>query len=414
MHPSGPTAQRFPLVPRIRPACLPLNARVGRLTELADTAARRADAGLASTVLNQTALLASDLDLPDDARALCHRHAALYLTRGPLTAASTIRALEPIVNLARLHLRVGRHQHGHQLLLDLYRAVTTATETTLDGITVPAALTETDEQRAEVRAWLWRVVIADGTRALTAAGRWQDALRHIEEHRGIGRRILDGRQTAVLAAATTGDHPTALALLRDTEPGAPWENAVTAALTALCRPADRHAAEHAADLWTALEPGDGLAVFTTRLALTVLDATEPATPAACHLVRSAVIRTGESGDGYALRDLLAHPAVRSTLDEDRAGALEQALAACALGSRSLPERARKPLDAAVDSAAQVLENAPFDPGAPGGDPLERRPPDPPTSTPRPLSSITQHALKYRDLTFRPVRPDHPVTPDTEP
>ncbi|MFD7735203.1 hypothetical protein ACFV6F_33080 [Kitasatospora phosalacinea] len=372
MHPTGPTAQRFPLVPRTRPACLSLNARVGRLTELADTAARQNDAGLASTVLNQAALLASDLDLPADARALCHRHATLHLTRGPLTATSAIRGLEPLVNLARLHLRAGRHRHGRQLLLDLYRAVTTATETTLDGITVPARLTTTDQQRTEVRQWLWRVVLADGTRALTAAGRWHDALRHIQEHRGIGRRLLDGRQTAVLAAATTGDHPAALALLHDTEPSAPWENAVTAALTALCRPGDHRAAEHAADLWTALDLGNGLAVFTTRLALTVLDATAPDSPAARNLARAAADRTDESGDGYALRDLLAHPAVHSALAPGRTTTLERALTAHALASGTMPAIIRKRLDAAVDSAAVVLEHAPFDPGAPSGDPLERR------------------------------------------
>ncbi|MFB7947986.1 hypothetical protein ACFC6L_24070 [Kitasatospora phosalacinea] len=394
MHPTGPTAQRFPLVPRIRPACLPLNARVGRLTELADTAARQNDAGLASTVLNQAALLASDLDLPADARTLCHRHATLHLTRGPLTTTGAIRGLEPLVNLARLHLRAGRHQHGHQLLLHLYRAVTTATETTLDGITVPARLTATDQQRTEVRQWLWRVVLADGTRALTAAGRWQDALHHLKEHRGIGRRLLDGRQTAVLAATTTGDHPAALALLHDTEPGAPWEDAVTAALTALCRPGDQHAADHAADLWTDLEPGDGLAVFTTRLALTVLDTMPSGASVARSLVRSIISRTNETGDGYALRDLLAHPGARAALDAEQATALEQALAACALGSRSMPEKVRRQLDTAVDGAAGVLENAPFDPGTPGSDPLERRPSDARPSDPRALPSSTEHALEY--------------------
>ncbi|MFJ8625124.1 hypothetical protein ACIRD3_20080 [Kitasatospora sp. NPDC093550] len=119
-----------------------------------------------------------------------------------------------------------------QVLLNLYRPVTTSPQATLDGITVLAHLTETPEQRAEVVARLWRVVIADGTRALTTAGRWSEALRHIEEHCGIGRRILDGRQVAVLARATTGDLPGAHALLEDTEPGDPWENAVTAVLTA--------------------------------------------------------------------------------------------------------------------------------------------------------------------------------------
>ncbi|MER6396057.1 hypothetical protein ABT263_08325 [Kitasatospora sp. NPDC001603] len=385
MHPTGPVARRFPLVARIRPACLPLNARVGRLSELADTASRQTDPGLASTVFNQAALLASDLGLPEYARELCHRHADLYLPRGPLTAMSAIRGLEPIVNLARLHIRAGHHQRGHQLLLDLYRAVTTAAAPLLDGITVPAELTETDQQRAEVRAWLWRVVIADGTRALTAAGRWKDALRHIEEHRGIGRRILDGRQVAVLACATTGDLPGALALLEDTEPGDTWEAAVTAVLTALCRPGDHDAADQAIDHCLALDTEEGLAAFTTRLTLTALDAADPDTPSAQNLLRRLTSRTSESGDGYALRDLLAHEGIRTRLEPDRISPLERALAACALDAGALPEALWGRLEEALDRARRVLETAPFDPGSPGGNPLERR------NRTAPSSVATPHA-----------------------
>ncbi|MEV7504621.1 hypothetical protein [Streptomyces sp. NPDC093018] len=372
MHPTGPIAQRFPLVPRIRPACLPLTARVGQLCSLADMGGQRADPGQASTVFNQTALLASDLGLPEYARELCHRHAALYLSHGPLPAMSAVRGLEPIVNLARLHIRSGHHQRGHQLLLDLYRAVAGSTETVLDGVVVPARLTETDQQLTEVRAWLWRVVLADGTRALTTAGRWSEALRHIEEHRGIGLRILDGRQVAVLASATTGDLPGALALLEDTEQGDAWEDAVTSALTALCRPGDQRAADHAIDHCLAFEPDGGLAVFSTRLALTALDATDPDTPAARKLLSQLVGRTSESGDGYALRDLLGHDGVRRSLEPARRASFERSLAACALGSAALPEPHRDRLEAALDSARQVLEASPFDLGSPGGDPLERR------------------------------------------
>ncbi|MDH6709208.1 hypothetical protein P3T27_005954 [Kitasatospora sp. MAA19] len=371
MHPTGSTAQRFPLVARHRPACLPLNSRVGRLCELADTAARQADPGLASTVFNQAALLASDLALTDYARELCHRHAALYLTRGPLPAMSAIRGLEPVVNIARLHIRAGYPQHGYRLLRDLYRAVINDTETSLDGIAVPAHLTETDEQRGEVRQWLWRVVLADGTRALTSAGRWNRALRHIKEHRGIGRRILDGRQVAVLARATADDLPGALALLAATEPGEAWEDAVTAVLTALCYPGDQRAAEAAIDHCLAFEPDEGLAVFTTRLALNALDAVGPDTPAARNLIEQLSSRTGEMGDGYALRDLLGHPGVRDHLEPGRTAELEQALAACALGSATLPEPVRGQLEDALARAREVLETSPFDPGSPGGNPLER-------------------------------------------
>ncbi|MFG2917595.1 hypothetical protein ACGF0D_32455 [Kitasatospora sp. NPDC048298] len=361
MHPTGPIAQRFPLVARHRPACLPLNARVGRLVELADTASRQNDPSLASTVFNQAALLASDLGLPDYARELCHRHAALYLNRGPLPATSAIRGLEPIVNLARLHIRAGHHQRGHQLLLDLYRAVTTATEATLDGITVPAHLTDTSEQRAEVRQWLWRVVIADGTRALTTAGRWTDALRHIEQHHGIGQRILDGRQTAILAYATTSDLPGALTVLAATEPGAPWENAVTAVLTALCRPGDQYATETAIEHCLAYEPGEGLALFTTRLALTALDTVGPSTPSTHRLIKQLSSRTGESVDGYALRDLLSHPVALAHLRTSHVEALKESLAVCALDTGNLPPRLRTVLEEALACARTVLESAPLDP-----------------------------------------------------
>ena len=372
MHPTGPIARRFPLVARHRPACLPLDARVGRLTELADTAAHRQDPGLASTVFNQTALLASDLGLPHYARELSHRHAHLYLTRGPLPAMSAIRGLEPIVNLGRLRLRAGHHQRGHQLLLDLYRAVTTGTKTVLDSITIPARLTETDEQRAEVRQWLWRVILADGTRALTAAGRWTEALHHIEEHHGIGLRILDGRQSAVLAAATIGDLPRALALLEETEPGDPWENAVIAVLWALCRPGDRQAAEAAIDHCHAFHGNEGLAVFTTRLTLSALDAAGPDTPATRNLIEQLASRTGESGDGYALRDLLAHEDVRDRLEPGRTAALERSLAACALSSARLAEPVHDRLEEALAGAEAALEKSPLDPGSPGSNPLEHR------------------------------------------
>ncbi|MFE4519299.1 hypothetical protein ACFRMQ_34545 [Kitasatospora sp. NPDC056783] len=357
MHPTGPIAQRFPLVARHRPACLPLNARVGRLTELADTASRQNDPGLASTVFNQAALLASDLALPDYARELCHRHAALHLTRGPLPTTSAIRGLEPVVNLARLHIRAGHYQRGHQLLLDLYHAVTTANETALDGLTVPARLTETDQQRHEVRQWLWRVVIADGTRALTTAGRWTDALHHIEKHRGIGRRILDGRQVAVLASMTSNDLPGALALLAATEPGEPWEDAVTTVLSALCRPDDRYATDTAIDHCLALKPNEGLAVFTTRLSLTAIDAAGPEPSAARKLIKQLSSRASEISDGYALRELLAHEGVLDYLEPDRTTELEQVLAACALGSAALPTHLRGKLEDVLAIAREVLERS---------------------------------------------------------
>jgi hypothetical protein len=65
---------------------------------------------------------------------------------------------------------------------------------TVDGITVPTDLTATQADRDEVRQWLWRVILADGARALITAGHWKEALAHVQRHHGVGERMLDGRQ----------------------------------------------------------------------------------------------------------------------------------------------------------------------------------------------------------------------------
>jgi hypothetical protein len=112
MDPHGPIAQRFPLVARFRPPCLPLPERVRGLVELADTAVKKSDQGLASAAYNQAALIASDLGLPDLAREMCHQHAAAYLHACPLSGMSAIRGLEPVVNLARLQIRASHTDEG--------------------------------------------------------------------------------------------------------------------------------------------------------------------------------------------------------------------------------------------------------------------------------------------------------------
>ncbi|MGK4578504.1 hypothetical protein [Kitasatospora sp. HPMI-4] len=76
-------------------------------------------------------------------------------------------------------------------------------------------------------------------------------------------------------------------------PGDPWEDAVTAVLTALCRPGGARIAEAAIRHCLAFEPEEGLAVFTTRLALSALDAAGPEAPAARNLIEQLSNRTGE-------------------------------------------------------------------------------------------------------------------------
>nr|WP_078972733.1 hypothetical protein [Streptomyces antibioticus] len=369
MDPHGPIAQRFPLVARFRPPCLPLPERVGGLVELADTAVKKSDQGLASAVYNQAALIASDLGLPDLARELCHQHAAAYIHACPLPGMCAIRGLEPVVNLARLQIRAGHADEGRQRLLDLYEAVEAGTAARFEGVAVPADLTATDEDRKEVRAWLWRVLLADGTRTLTTKGRWAEAKAHIEAHRGVGKRMLDGRQVAVLAALAADDTEGASVLLADTVPGEPWEQAVTVCLTVLCRrdagqPVDRHLA----DLVTAYsgrETEPGLTVFDIRLGLAVLDAIGTAeAPAARHIVEDLHRRTTDAHDGYAARETLGHPLFTAIATDRQAQDCRALAGACALGAGIMPDELQGELASALRASDSVIRTSlarPFNP-----------------------------------------------------
>ncbi|EFL34033.1 conserved hypothetical protein [Streptomyces viridochromogenes DSM 40736] len=370
MDPHGPIAQRFPLVARFRPPCLPLPQRVGGLVELADTAVKKNDQGLASAVYNQAALIASDLGLPDLAREMCHQHADAYLHACPLPGMSAIRGLEPVVNLARLQIRAGRADEGRQRLLDLYGAIESGRAAQFEGVAVPAGLTATDEDRHEVRAWLWRVLLADGTRTLTTTGRWAEALTHIEAHHGVGKRMLDGRQVAVLAALVAGDKEWAAVLLADTMPGDPWEQAVTACLTVLCRrDAGQPVDGHLADLVTTYferKTGPGVTVFDIRLGLTVLDAIGSAdSPAARRVVEDLHRWTTDAEDGYAARENLAHPLFTSIATDRQTQDCRALVRACALGAGTIPDELQGGLASALRASDRVIRASlvrPFDTG----------------------------------------------------
>ncbi|MFF3157962.1 hypothetical protein [Streptomyces sp. NPDC057910] len=354
--------QRFPLVPRPRPACLPLPQRVKGLVELAETAVTLGDPSVASTVYNQAALIASDVGAPDIARTMCHRHVAAYLHAAPLSGETAIRALEPVVNLARLRLRAGQSDDGRQSLLALFDAVSTGTSSQVEEIVVPAELTTTAKDREEVRAWLWRILLADGTRALTAVGRWAEALAHVEAHRGIGQRMFDGRQVAVLGALTAGNTLDAGNLLAVTEPAEPWENAVTGCLTVLCRRvAGGTWRRYLQDLVTAyLErpDEDGMAVFNTRLGLAMLDVTASREePAARLVVADLHRRTNKATDGYAAREVLAHPLFAALSTDREMQGCQALLDACALGTGVLPTDLRGQLSEALRASDHVIRQS---------------------------------------------------------
>ena len=293
---------------------------------------------------------------------MCHQHAAAYLHACPLPGMSTIRGLEPVVNLARLQIRGGRAEEGLQRLLDLYGAVEAGAVARFEGVEVPADLTATDEDRLEARAWLWRVLLADGTRTLTTTGRWAEAKAHVEAHRGVGKRMLDGRQVAVLAALVGGETASAAVLLDDTVPGDPWEQAVTACLTVLCRRDAMQLVDgDLADLvatYLEWQADPGMTVFDIRLGLTVLDAIGSAdSPLAHRIVEDLHRRTTDSQDGYAARENLAHPLFTALATDQQAQDCRALLRACALGTGTIPDVLQGQLTAALRASDSVIRES---------------------------------------------------------
>jgi hypothetical protein len=359
MDATGPTAQRFPLLPRARPACAPLAARVEELTELARTAVHNADTAAASAVHNRAALLASDCGLPELARTWCHRHARLYLDLVPLGGKSARCALEPLINLARLQIRAGRGEAAYQLLTGLYQAVTTRTNAVIDGIELPAAaLTAADDDHRRLHRWLWSIILADAPRALISAGRWRDALTHLRHHHGIGHRLLDGRQVAVLTPLINGDPATARAVLDASTPNEPWEHAVAACLAVLCGRTTSEAVSTMLHHQEQLTPAPQLAVFHTRLGLSILDGAEAADhPGVSDIAAEVIQQTLASRDGYAIRDLLAHQRCAQLLTPGQASDAHGILQRCALGQQHLPADLHHALTLAMDHSADFLTRA---------------------------------------------------------
>jgi len=154
MVPTGQFARCFPLVARPRPACIPLAGRVADLCSRARVAERDGDLAAASAVHNLAALLASDCGLPDLARQWCYRQATVYLRAHPLGAQVARHALEPLINLARLHIRDGQGERAFDLIGALYTAVSSGTAATIDGVEIPARLTDSLEAHQEVRCGL--------------------------------------------------------------------------------------------------------------------------------------------------------------------------------------------------------------------------------------------------------------------
>lgn len=344
--------RRFPLIARPRPVCAPLIRRVAALRERASLAQATDDVTAATAVFNLSALLASDCGLPDLANTWCHRLASAALDND----LDPQHGLEPVVNLARLHVRAGNGLAAWTLLETLFLAIDARVDTVIEGLTIPATrISNASGTHARVRSWLWKVLLGTGAHALAVAGRWDEASQRLSDYNGVGKRMLDGRQITVIAHAVAGRHDQARAMLDATQRGEAWEDAVTACLSLLVAIEGAPAGLVNAALTAYLDLGsakDDLVVFHTRLGLTLLDALSVDHPAVGQVAETLIHHAAR--DGYAARDILAHPGCLNTATDQQARQLGALVDECGFDTGTIPEGQFAELAAALDTAESVI------------------------------------------------------------
>jgi hypothetical protein len=356
-------ARPFPLVARARPACEPLEVRVREVRDLARAADSEAGSDplpKAATAHNKAALIASDCGMSELARSLCWRQHHVYRRHRPLPASAARFALEPLVNLARLLIRGGDGESAHRMLDALYRAVTSHADVVIDGTPLSFRdLTDSVDAHRAVSRWLWTVLLADGIRALVEAARWEQALEHAQRLGGIGVRLLDGRQVAIVARCLAGDPDSALALLEASAAPTTWERCVAACLNVFClthgsRPVNDAVADMVAQ-YLDLEQAAGPHVSHVRLGLAVIDlagALDP--PAARRIARCLVRQVMAVGDGYAARAIITHALCRAHVTDGEERALSVTVQAAGLDQGEVPDQLMADLMAAVGTSESAV------------------------------------------------------------
>ncbi|WP_033037095.1 hypothetical protein [Streptomyces monomycini] len=351
----------FPLIPRPRPPALPLTVRIRQLTELAAQPATddlHQQATRAAEICNKAALIASDCAVPDLARALCWSQYAVFDQARPLPPWAVKLALQPILNIARQLTREGRGNSAYAMLDTLFHAARTQTSTDVTGRTVSLhTLTSSADAHKTVCTLVWAALLADGTRALAQAGRWREAAEAATAHRGVGTRLLDGRQITIVALAQSGRHDEATALVTDSRPAEPWEDVVQSLLRVLCRYAtDCVPATHIDDMFTkalALQPKPGTTVFRTRVDITALFLAAPRPNAQVPPLHADVLAMAHT-DGYAARDALTQPQLRCAMTTSQRRTLTGLVRAAGLDAGTVPEPLRSDLLRAAAMAQNQL------------------------------------------------------------
>ncbi|GAB2962511.1 hypothetical protein ACFMQL_12760 [Nonomuraea fastidiosa] len=350
----------FPLVDRPRPTYPPLAARAAEVRTLAGNIEHTTDPLLgAARTLNRAALIASDCGLPELARELCWRQINPYRNAGRLTVPQAMHMLEPVVNLARLRLRARDAEAAWASLSTLHHALKTNTHAVIEGWPLPTRdLIGSSEEYQELRIWTWRIYLSEGTRALVRLGRWRAALTHIEQNKGIGLHLMDGRQVQIVNACLAGNSNAAQTVLDHSTITQAWEAQVSACLAVLCRLAGDQNTDwetgRMIERYLAGVPEPGHGVYRTRLGLAVIDLAACAAPARVRPAYARLVNEAlGSADGYVAREVVAHHWCRTHLSHTEEKSLTSMVETTGLGLGTIPV----PLMADLHKAAQTSEIA---------------------------------------------------------
>ena len=247
-------AARFPLVPRPKPHGGPLTARIDALGPLLPPDADHHQQVLrASEVLNGAALVVSDVGLSALARDLCWRHYGIFADALNLSVDVAPLALQPVLNIPRQQIRDGQGEHAYNTLLRLYRAAQRRGVAEVCGRNVNLSAITRGDRHQQICTQLWAAVLCDGARALARVGRWDEAATAMQAHRGVGDRLLDGRQVMILSLLHQGRAQEALDMVDHSTLTQAWERAVAGILRIHCRAQlatpGEHYIDEALSLW---------------------------------------------------------------------------------------------------------------------------------------------------------------------
>ncbi|MDS1272436.1 hypothetical protein RIF23_19285 [Lipingzhangella sp. LS1_29] len=353
----------IPLVCRPKAPALPLAERLTHLTGQVDdsaSASHHNPVARASGVLNYAALIASDVGMPDLAADLCWRQHRVFAEAGRLTGDIAVMALMPLLNVSRLLTRGGDSDGAYDVLTQLYRAAQQRSTTDIRGHTVDLSiLTTSESDHYRVCQELWGAVLVDGARALARSGRWSHAADALTVYRGVGHRLLDGRQIYIMSLLERGLHDQARAATEATASTDSWENAIAALLRASCHSQAESVRSDELDdvlresVAVLSFPDPATALFQARVGLAALDLIcDHNGPQSIRLYDA--LHDAALLDAYAARDVRNHPRAERYLDDEQKQHLDVVLRTAGLGAGTLPHPHMNTLTVAVEEAEVQL------------------------------------------------------------